>query len=121
MERVLRPGGLLFLETPNRSLFALRHKFFPTQEPIAFYRPEELLRFALEAGFRPLRAFGLDFGYSLKQTLSPTASGRGVRHQIWRWAVAALTELFRLADPFLHRYGFFSCVVARKPSEKGHD
>lgn len=99
IRRILRPGGVVVVETPNwRSLYRriLRHRWAALQPRIhLLYFDETALRRALvEAGFEPLRA-----STEIVSLLSPEAVRRGLGPMLALGIARDLVVRWRLQRP----------------------
>lgn len=117
MKRVLKTGGILFLDTPNRGLWGLRTKYFPLEEHEDYYRPEELKAIVNECGLEVLECYAKGFSNTIMTVLyhiydynqhSPLSRG-------YHFALSYVKKVLKVFDPWLdQRYGFYSIVIACK-------
>ena len=118
LRRVSAPGGVLFIDTPNKSLWSLFTRFFPLGEHEDYYRPAELAALVREAGFEVLQAYSKGFSNTV---LTPLYTLYGYdRNSLLSRGYYALLHglkfLLRFFDAWLDGlgWGFYSIVIARK-------
>jgi ubiquinone/menaquinone biosynthesis C-methylase UbiE len=117
MKRVLKTGGILFLDTPNKSLWSLATRYFPIDEHEDYYRPEELKALADECGFEVLECYAKGFSNTIMTVLyniydyNPgSLLSRG-----YHFALSYVKKMLKVFDPWLdRRHGFYSIIIARK-------
>jgi len=117
LKRLLKPGGILFLDTPNHGLWELYNRTFPIDEHEDYYSPEELVNMFDRVGMEVLESYALGFSNSVMTPLyqmyeynkhSPISRG-------YHFLINQLKKGLKCLDPRLDsRYGFYSIVVARK-------
>jgi ubiquinone/menaquinone biosynthesis C-methylase UbiE len=117
MKRVLKPGGILFLDTPNKGIWGLRTKYFPLDEHEDYYRPEELRAMANECGLEVLDCYAKGFSNAVMTVLYQIYDYN--RHSIlsrgYHFVLSYVKRMLKIFDPWLDRkYGFYSIVIACK-------
>lgn len=120
MKRVLKSNGLLFLETPNKSAFAMTEAMI-TRAKERFgrqdlYSPEELGVLVKKCDMHLIKAYPHDFVEAVferfthyTQDILPT--------RLYVFLGIVIRLFFRIFDPIMKHGGFFSIVVARKNVE----
>ncbi len=117
MQRMLAPGGVLFLNTPNKGLWSLRTKYFPIDEYEDYYRPEELKDMAEQCGFDVLEYYAKGLSNSVMTVLYNIYdyNQRSLLSRGYHFGLSYVKKALKYFDPWLdHRYGFYSIVIARK-------
>jgi len=118
IKRVLASGGLLFLDTPNKGLWAWRTRLFPLPEHEDYYRPEELAQLLEDCGFNVLEYYAKGFSNTIMTILCQMYDYRAdsLLSRGYHYLLGYLKRGLMLLDPWLDkRYGFYSIVVAVKP------
>ncbi len=117
MKRMLKPGGILFLNTPNKGIWSLRTKYFPIDEYEDYYRPHELKEMLEQCDFEVLEYYARGFSNSIMTVLyniydynQHSFLSRG-----YHLALNYIKKALKRFDPWLdHKYGFYSIVIARR-------
>ena len=117
LKLLLKPGGILFLDTPNHGLWELYNRAFPIDEHEDYYSPQELVNILNKVDMEELESYALGFSNSVMTPLyqmydynkhSPISRG-------YHFLINQLKRGLKLLDPRLDsRYGFYSIVIARK-------
>lgn len=121
--RVLKPGGVMFADVVNNTPLKWRRFFEPLGIYEKFYSPLDFSELFQSRGFLVEESFSQDFMYLLTQLLKPPeglekAVGLKWLVRIWQRALRLMRRLCfpvnKIADsPF----GFFTCLIARKPKD----
>ncbi len=117
LKSLLKPGGILFLDTPNHGLWELYNRAFPIDEHEDYYSPGELVNFLHKVDMEALESYALGFSNAVMTPLyhmydynknSPISRG-------YHFLINQLKRGVKLLDPWLDpRHGFYSIVIARK-------
>ncbi|MFQ5645980.1 MAG: methyltransferase domain-containing protein [bacterium] len=116
-QRVLAPGGILFLDTPNHGLWEHWNRFFPIDEDEAYYSPDELSRIAEKAGLKVIGKKAVGFSNSVMTPLYHLYDYRpdSLLSRIYHLILRPLKSFLKLFDPWLDSsLGFYSVIIARK-------
>lgn len=123
MMRVLTPGGLLFVEVPNKRSFGRSEGWMARARKIFgyhdFYTDEELSNIIKQVGFRVMKADSLDFAagiyYWYKAYFSVTyLSNQGFFKYLNRAIALTLYAVFCPLNPFIKHRGAYNIVEATK-------
>ncbi len=118
MYRVLEPGGILFLDTPNKSLWSWCTRFFPIDEHEDYYRPQELAQILQRAGFTVWEAYAVGFSNTIMTPLYQMYdyNNKSIASRAYHFGLNVFKKFVKLLDPLLdNKYGFYSIVIAGKP------
>ncbi len=117
LKRVLVPGGVLFLDTPNKSLWSFFTSIIPLGEHEDYYRPRELAQLLTEAGFEVLAAYSKGFSNTVMTPLYMLYDYNpdSVLSRAYHFILNKFKSLIKPLDKRLDaKYGFYSIVIAHK-------
>jgi ubiquinone/menaquinone biosynthesis C-methylase UbiE len=117
MKRVLKSGGVLFLDTPNKGLWSLATKYFPLGEHEDYYSPDELKKIAHECGLEILESYAKGFSNTIMTILYNIYDYDQHSHvsRGYHFLLNYVKKMLKLFDPWLDKkHGFYSIVIARK-------
>lgn len=117
MKKMLKSGGILFLNTPNKGLWSLWTKYFPIDEYEDYYSPEELKDMVEDCGFEVLEYYAKGFSNSVMTVLYNICDYNrdSLLSRGYHFILNYVKRMFKLLDPWLDRkYGFYSIVIAKK-------
>ncbi len=117
MLRVLKPGGVLFIDTPNKSLWGLKNRLMPIDEHEDYYTPKELKEIVEACGFEVINAYGKGFSNTIMTVLYTLYdyNQHSALSRAYHFSINILKKFLLFFDRFLDKkYGFYSIVIARK-------
>jgi len=117
MLRVLKPGGILFIDTPNKSVWGLRNSIVHIDEHEDYYTPLELKNIVMESGFEVIEAFGKGFSNTIMTVLYRIYDydRNSFFSRLYHFFLNLFKKLILPFDSLLdNRFGFYSIVIARK-------
>ncbi|MBI5788364.1 MAG: class I SAM-dependent methyltransferase [Candidatus Schekmanbacteria bacterium] len=117
LKRLLAPGGILFIDTPNESLWSAFNRCFPIEENEDYYTPQQLAQFLKDAEFEILEAYSRGFSNAVMTPLYTIYdfNPHSVASRCYHFLLQGLKRLITPLDKRLDKkYGFYSIVIARK-------
>ena len=121
--RLLKPGGVLFLDTPNHGAWEYYNRLFPIDEHEDYYSPQELVDIMDEVGMKVSESYAKGFSNSIMTPLYQLYNYN--KHSMfsrgYHFTINQLKRALKLLDPWLDsRHGFYSIVVATKIDENSN-
>ncbi len=117
MRRVLKKGGILFLDTPNRGLWSLWNRFFPIDEHEDYYSPDELRAIAQKCDLEVIEYYAKAFSNSVMTILYNIYDYREdcLLSRGYHFGLNYVKQAVSLFDSVLdNKHGFYSIIIARK-------
>jgi len=124
MMRVLKPGGILFIDTPNKSVWGLRNRIVPIDEHEDYYTPVELKNIVEGTGFEVVEAFGKGFSNTIMTVLYRIYDydSNSFLSRLYHFFLNLFKKLILPLDGLMdNKFGFYSIVIARKIESSGDD
>lgn len=121
MRRVMADEGIIFLDTPNKSLWSVFNKLFPIDEHEDYYTPQELKAILERSGLEVLEAYAKGFSNSVMTPLYVLYDYNkdSLLSRAYHFILSGLKSLIQPLDKYLDaKYGFYSIVIARKVNKK---
>jgi len=117
MQRVLKPGGVLFIDTPNKSVWGIKNRLIPIDEHEDYYSPAELKKIVEDCNFKVFESYGKGFSNTIMTVLYTLYdyNPESFYSKLYHFTINLFKRCLLPLDFFLDkRFGFYSIVIATK-------